>query len=46
MNDFYYYKVKLQAIRDILHVLPVVYKMRSRGYSWKAIGRILDDCVD
>ena len=43
MNDSQHYKSKIETVRDILRVLPVVYKMRSEGYNWKGIGRILDD---
>ena len=40
--DINYNKHRIKAIRDIMQVLPKVYKLRKLGYNWKSIGLVLD----
>lgn len=37
-----YNKHRLKAIKDIINVLPKIYRCRVKGYSWKSIGLILE----
>lgn len=46
VSDFMYFmnyrKHKFKVIVDIVRIIPMVYRYRSRGYNWRSIGIILE----